>query len=364
MLVFYRKETVWFEYLFVVVPSLVSYFVIRSIIVAVETQSVEYLGAYAARITHYDEWDEWIHRTCTRRVRTGTINGKAVYRTQTYDCSYREYHPEKWEITDNNGATFYIDKQEYEYLSRLWNTPQRFMDMKRDYYTIDGDAQYYEWDNNINTIRNITYPRSYQNKVKASKSIFNFEEIEKEDIMLYGLHDYPKVSNNYIQDCVIGYRGNDTKGVKHINYINSTLGDKCQFRCYLLFFYNKDILSSEKQRSYWVGGNKNEFTICVGLDSLTNKVQWVNAFSWMDSPTLEIYTEQYINSKEHLNIDSLGYFLEKNIPSKWKRKEFKDFNYLKIELSPTQYTWILVLTLIINVLISILVVKNNIKNNN
>ena len=84
----------------------------------------------------------------------------------------------------------------------------------------------------------------------------------------------------------------------------------------------------------------------------------------MDSPTLEIYTEQYINSKEHLNIDSLGYFLEKNIPSKWKRKEFKDFNYLKIELSPTQYTWILVLTLIINVLISILVVKNNIKNNN
>lgn len=362
LLIFYRKETVWFEYLIIIVPSIASYFLIRTIIVSVETQSTEYLGAYATRITHYDEWDEWIHRTCTRRIRTGTINGKAVYRTETYDCSYREYHPEKWEITDNSGATFYITEKEYKYLSKLWNTPQKFIDMNRDYYRIDGDAQYYEWDNNVNTIRNITYPRKYENKVKVSKSIFNFEEISQEDIVRYGLYDYPNVSDDFRQNCVVGYQGGDEKGIKHLNYINSIYGDKYQFRCFLLFFYNKDIISSEKQKSYWFGGNKNEFTICVGIDSLSNKIQWCNAFSWMDSPTLEIYTEQYINSKEYLNIDSLCIFLEKNVPSKWKRKEFKDFDYLKIELSTTQYTWLLIFIIILNILISIFVVKNDIKN--
>lgn len=363
LLLFFRKETVWWEYAILLVPSILMYFLIRFIIVSAETSSTEYLGAYAAKVYHYDEWDEWIHRTCTRQVYVGTDSkGHARYRTETYDCSYRQYHPERWEIEDNNGATFPIKESEYNHLIQQWKTPQQFKDMHRDYYRIDGDAQYYEWNRKKEDIRDITYPKSYQNKIKVSKSIFNFEEIDKKEAESIGLYEYPEVTNNYYQNPIIGYRLNDKIGNNEFRYINAIYGGKCQFRTYLLCFYNKDILISEKQRSYWVEGNKNEFIICVGLDSLTNKLQWVNCFSWMDEPRLEVYTEQFLNGNDSLNIVELGKFLEEKIPTDWKRKEFKDFNYLKIELTNGQYIGILIFILIYNIAMSIFVIKNNFKN--
>lgn len=363
LLMFYRKETVWWEYLILLAPSILMYFLIRFIIVSAETTSTEYLGAYAAKVYHYDDWDEWIHRTCTKRVYAGTDSkGHARYRTVTYDCSYREYHPERWEIEDNNGSTFPIKKEEYDLLVKRWGTPQQFKDMHRHYYRIDGDAQYYEWNNKKEDIRDITYPKSYKNNIKVSKSIFNFEEIDKTEAKNIGLYEYPDVTRNYYQNPIVGYKKTDSIGNNEFRYINATYGGKYQFRTFLLCYYNKDIIISEKQRSYWVGGNKNEFIICVGLDSLSNKIQWANCFSWMDEPRLEVYTEQYLNSKDSLDILKLGDFLEKKVPTEWKRKEFKDFEYLKIELTDNQYIGILIFILIYNIGMSILVIKNDVKN--
>ena len=55
-------------------------------------------------------------------------------------------------------------------------------------------------------------------------------------------------------------------------------------------------------------------------------------------------------------------FLEKQIPSEWKRKEFKDFDYLKIELTTSQYIGILIFILLYNIGISIFIIKNDFKN--
>ena len=82
----------------------------------------------------------------------------------------------------------------------------------------------------------------------------------------------------------------------------------------------------------------------------------------MDEPRLEVYTEQYLNSKDSLDILKLGDFLEKKVPTEWKRKEFKDFEYLKIELTDNQYIGILIFILIYNIGMSILVIKNDVKN--
>ena len=57
----------------------------------------EYLGSYVTRIRHYDAWNEYIHRTCTRTVGSGKNQ-----RTETYDCSYVENHPELHAETENS----------------------------------------------------------------------------------------------------------------------------------------------------------------------------------------------------------------------------------------------------------------------
>lgn len=363
LLLKFRRETVWWEYILLIVPSMLISIFIEFCMVQYEVTSTEYLGAYATKITHYDDWDEWVHKICTRKIRVGTnSDGSTKYRTETYDCSYRKYHADEWFITDNSDKHLYINQSEFNRIRDMWKTPSIFQDMNRRYYTKDGDAQYHLWDNNKETTRTITYSHSYDNKVKVSKSVFNFENIDKKEADRLGLFNYPEL-NNYDQNPILGYKRVNLKDVNSIKYVNGMLGKSKQFRTFLLCFYNKDVSISMKQQSYWVGGNKNEFVICVGLDSLTNKIQWVNAFSWMDEPKLEVNIEQYLREKEYLDIPELSDTLMKRVPNEWKRKEFEDFNYLNIELSRTQYIWILVLTLLYNIGISIYVICNEYKNN-
>lgn len=360
--IFYRKETAWWEYLIVIVPTMLIYFTIRGIALFTSSLSTEYYGGYITKITHYDDWDEWIVKTCTRRVYAGTDSkGHAKYRTETYDCSYREYYPDYWTMTDNNGSEIYISQHEFDSIKASWGTPEVFLDMHRDYMTIDGDAQYHEWNNEKETIRTVSTAHSYRNKVKNSLSVFNFREISKKEAEKLSLFDYPKIKN-YDQNPILGLRGCTENDIREISYLNGVYGKDKQFRMYLMFFYNKDLQVSIDQQSYWVGGNKNEFNVCIGLDSLTNKIQWVNAFSWMDKPTLEVNVESYFNSRDTVDIKEFSEYINRLIPSQWERKEFKDFEYLKSELSNKTYMVIIILLFLYNIGISIFVIKNDFKN--
>lgn len=360
--IFYRKETAWWEYLIVIVPTMLIYFTIRGIALFTSSLSTEYYGGYITKITHYDDWDEWIVKTCTRRVYAGTDSkGHAKYRTETYDCSYREYYPDYWTMTDNNGSEIYISQNEFDSIKASWGTPEVFLDMHRDYMTIDGDAQYHEWNNEKETIRTTSTAHSYRNKVKNSLSVFNFREINQKEAKKLGLFDYPKIKN-YDQNPILGLRGCTENDIREISYLNGVYGKDKQFRMYLMFFYNKDLQVSIDQQSYWVGGNKNEFNVCIGLDSLTNKIQWVNAFSWMDKPTLEVNVESYFNSRDTVDIKEFSEYINRLIPSQWERKEFKDFEYLKSELSNKTYMVIIILLFLYNIGISIFVIKNDFKN--
>lgn len=360
--IFYRKETAWWEYLIVIVPTMLIYFTIRGIALFTSSLSTEYYGGYITKITHYDDWDEWIVKTCTRRVYAGTDSkGHAKYRTETYDCSYREYYPDYWTMTDNNNSEIYITQHEFDSIKKSWGTPEVFLDMHRDYMTIDGDAQYHEWNNEKETIRTTSTAHSYRNKVKNSLSVFNFREINQKEAKKLGLFDYPKIKN-YDQNPILGLRGYTENDIREISYLNGVYGKDKQFRMYLMFFYNKDLQVSIDQQSYWVGGNKNEFNVCIGLDSLTNKIQWVNAFSWMDKPTLEVNVESYFNSRDTVDIKEFSEYINRLIPSQWDRKEFKDFEYLKSELSNKTYMVIIILLFLYNIGISIFVIKNDFKN--
>lgn len=360
--IFYRKETVWWEYLVVIVPTILIYFTVRGISLLVNSTAVEYYGGYITKITHYDDWDEWITKTCTRSVYCGRDSkGHAKYRTETYDCSYREYYPDYWTMTDNDGSEIYISQSEFDSIKKVWGTPEIFLDMHRDYMNIDGDAQYHEWDNNKKSIRTVTTEHQYKNKVKNSLSVFNFRKITKDEAKEIGLYDYPKIKK-YDQNPIIGLKNCSDSDIREISYLNGIYGKEKEFRMYLMFFYNKDLQVSFDQQSYWAGGNKNEFNVCIGIDSVTNKVQWVNAFSWMDKPTLEVNVESYFNSKDTVNIKDFAEYVNRLIPSQWQRKEFKDFEYLKSELSSTTYTVIIVLLLLYNIGISIFVIKNEFKN--
>ena len=133
---------------------------------------------------------------------------------------------------------------------------------------------------------------------------------------------------------------------------------------FVLIFYNKDMEIATKQRAYWCGGNKNEFIVCLGVDSISNNVQWCYPFSWQDTPILETKVKSFYNQNPKLNLTKLGEFIETNIHNSWKRKSFEDFKYLDIDLTQNQYMWLFLFIILYNIGISIYVVMNNYTNDN
>lgn len=361
ILIFFNKKAVWWEYLILIVPSLLISTAIYFGMVSYSESDTEYLGEYVTEVKYYEPWDEYIHKTCSRTVRSGKHS-----LTEYYDCSYVEHHEKEWKQVLSNGYEYSITESEYVRLTRLWKTTNTFIDMNRNYYSYDGDCYSKKWDNNKVTGKSITFDQTYKNKVRVSHSIFGFSNIKPEEAKKMGLFDYPDL---YSQG---GFSGNDmnqtpilgkaptSKELQKWEFLNGYYGKTKQFRGYVLFFYNKPQSIVQDQRSYWEGGNKNEFIMCIGLNK-QNEIQWVDAFSWSDKPELEVNFRDHFLGKKKVDLSELADWLVPSISKYWHRKEFKDFDYINVELTNTQITWLFVLILIFNICMSVFIVMNSVE---
>ena len=366
LLLLFSKNMVWWEYLVLIGSSLLISMLLAGLMRHDNCLDTEYLGGYMTKITHYDDWDEWIHRICTRQVPCGTDSkGHVRYRTETYDCSYREYHPERWCYTDDVGNEHYFSgKTEFDAAMKELGYPKMvFRDMHRHYYTKDGDAQDYFWNGTVLDMRSLAWKEQYINKVIGSSSVMKFDKIEPEQAKEMGLYDYPAV-NSYDQNTIVGCYSPSKRELKQIKYVNSIYGRKKQFRVFILVWdSDKTISISEEQRSYWQGGNKNEFVVCLGYDNTKDSVTWCNAFSWCDDPKLEVATKRYFLDNPRMDLSGYAIWLENHIDL-WQRKEFKDFDYLSIPLTSGQQMALLFITLFFNALVAILLIGNEYRNTN
>ena len=328
--------------------------------VSYNSSDTEYLGGYVTKIVYYEEWDEMVLRTKTRRVPCGRdSNGHTQYRTETYTVWERVYHPERWVYINNeNNLEHSISKELYNKIKFRLNSPTVFKDMKRRYHRIDGDAYVTMYDGSVEHIYDITWSHKYKNRIQASQSntIFKMLDIDKEMADTLRLYEYPDITD-LAQNPIIG-RNVSKEETQIFRYINAMKGKKNQFRTYVLFFNHDEFEKSELQKSYWQNGNKNEFIICLGMKG--DSVAWTNSFSWCDMPKLEVKTKSYFIDNPKLDLVKYGTWLNNNIDENWERKEFEDFNYIDIELSIGQYIALLFLTIAFNVGVGIAVIYNNI----
>ena len=316
--------------------------------------AIEYLGGIIDAITHYDSWTEV--QLYTVNVPDGKdSNGHTTYRTETR-VRYI-HHPDEWWFRTSVGTQYEISQATYNIIAATWNTPMYN-------FSITGSAisggerygdEYYFNDvirregGNCNPLYNqaltrymftITEPHTYENKVQNSNSIFRFEKITDDEAQELGLHPYPAI-NNFDQSPILG-KSIDINTEQLIRAFNAFYGQVCQIRLYVhLFDASQGIETAEKQQAYWKGGNKNEFSVWLGLDG--NTVKWCYTFSWMDEPTLGVMTEDYFRHHPELDLKLFVQWLAANI-NIWKRKEFADFSYLRVQLTPAQTALLLAIS--------------------
>jgi hypothetical protein len=350
LFVFFKKRMVWWEYLLVFGIPIVLILACKYTAVFIQTGTKEWWNSYVTGAAYYEDWDEWVVQTCTRTVSCG----KDCETVEVYDCSHNEYHPPEWKITDNIGQTYSVSREFYEFLVKLWAN-QKFTDLHRDYDSNDGDMYSTVYDGRFEHLIPLCSQHTYINKVRSSRSIFNFQEISKEDVKRYGLYDYPKTDLlNY--NPILGWDNRNHSDL--LRKWNGKLGAYKRVHMLVLVFHDKPSETGLMQEAYWKGGNKNEFILCIGIDK-NRKIRWTKVISWTDVQALKVTVARKVKEMDTLNMPAVIDTMVNRVNSQFIKKDFRDFNYLSVEPSDMALLITALITLTIVLGLSIFCVVND-----
>lgn len=315
-----------------------------------QTMDYEYWGGYGVEAVYNEHWNEYIHRTCTRQSCSGSGKNRSCT-TTTYDCSYVKDHPEYWTIEDNNRIEVNIDESQYKELARRWNN-NTFRAMHHPCHTICGDAYFTRWDKNWNTYEFVTTVHTYENRVQAQNpnSLYGFPTVTKEQAKNEGLFEYPEIVQNYKVPTFLveGQKtGNILVAENKINKFAAEYGFTKHIRPWFVIFNHGTVDRCKQQQNYWKGSNKNEFVICMIMNG--TEVQDVYPFTWSEADSLRIEARDWFKMNHSNDIPKYAEWFTREASTRFKKKSFKEFSYLAVQLPFKWVAWSWVLTLVVSV---------------
>jgi hypothetical protein len=318
-----------------------------------QTTATEYWNSYVVKATYYEDWDEWITKECCHENCSGSGDDRSCTE-ECHDCSYREDHPEYWEMYDNIGNSYRISRAYFNELVKKWGN-KTFQDMNRDYYEKDGNAYNTSYKGIFETTVPVCFIKTYENRVKASKSVFNFQDVDTADVKNYRLFNYPG-ENKFNFNPILGYT--DQAASEKLSKYNALNGAGKQIHMMILVYDNQPQDAGVLQESYWKGGNKNEFILCIGKSG--NKIKWTKVISWTEVEDLKIRVARVVKEMDTLNIETVVNYMGSEVPKKFVRKRFRDFNYLTIEPTNKAIVITMIVTILVSVGLAVIAVKDDI----
>lgn len=330
---------------------------------SVMQSDTEYWGTWVIQARHQEDWTEWEEVTdyCTKTDSKGN--------TTTYACGSHieyHYHPDVFSVVLHSNDEIIVDQSHYEELKSLYGPRQheRRSGHHDDYHrakfrTGDGYLHVCTWPGSQQTFRPATVEKAWRNRVLAAKqSLFHFREVSKEEKTKFGIYDYPEIHTFYHQDPILGPNGPiGGRANEKLKEWNAKLGPEKQVKMFILLYYNQPYEAALIQESYWQGGNKNEFILCVGLDN-ANKPQWSKVISWSEDEDLKVRVQDFAASQKTLDLVKIVDFMVPAVRKQFHRKEFKVFDYLQVEPPTWAYILSFFLALLANVGFSYWAISN------
>lgn len=293
----------------------------------------EYTGHYITKLKYYEPWDELVTVRKTRQVQKGVdSNGNPIMEEEAYYEDEIHYHEAAFYMVLNSGKTIEISRGQYSMYNKVMVSKDIYINLHRNYYSINGNMYLNEWDGRIFTLVPITMTEKYTNPVLATESVFNTSEITPEEAMNMGLYDYPAIVDHQ-QRTIIG-KEFDEIDERYYNHANVMISERNGMRVYLLFFKDKPIEIAEQQKNYWKNGNRNEVVLCVGIDSQTDDIQWCHTFSWCDDKSFETKCKQWLVTCKCFDLRVFAKFMLDNAEC-IIMKDFSDFEYLLMKKKGT-----------------------------
>jgi hypothetical protein len=319
-------------------------FMLSSVVATSVISGLLYLGGSASmydkevwsckivKIIHEERWTEEESRT--RQVASGKdSNGNTTYSTETYYVT--ETYGPYWHAY-GNGNKHKISGSTYNKWKDIWKNEKKTGVHRGSSASFDrsitGGIFESGWDNNFETIYPFADIHRYKNKVRKSPSVFNLGEPTEELVKRYP-RPAETGSTSPLVNCGAVLPGMDTL---YLRRVNAKLGTRYQIHTILIPLGPNDRHLVQDILTAWQGPNKNELVTFYGHDK--GKVSWCEVHSWMDNTTIHSAMADAMMSKDTFDVRWYGESLMKLVPEHWRRKEFEDFDYLKVSI---HWGWIM-----------------------
>lgn len=363
MRLMFPHRVVWWELFLPILPFVIITPIIKLTAETTQVRDYERWGGWITEVRYYEDWNEWVSQTCVKQVPCGTDSkGNTRYCSETYDCSYLDYHPEYWEVRGSNGEKINITKSYYNKLKSKFGNSE-FVDMHRDYHTDDGDMHRSVWPGQDKTLVPVFTEHTYENRVQVNKGVFEYPEISEEDQEI--LHQFPELDGSFYDPAILGSHPQKRQADKRLQLYNAKFGAQYQIRYWILLFKNQPRSVGLDQEALWKGGNKNEFVTCICVDD-NNKPSWCHTFCWSPdgyagNDTMRIEVRDFVEQQDKLNLLETVDYIAGETKQYWKRKPFAEFSYLEVEMSIWALIVIYVVTIISTGAVCYITVVNEVR---
>ena len=368
---FYNKKVVLVEALILAGIGFVISGVFHFTAVTGMTHDVETWSGQIASAVKHSAWQEAymkeIYKTeyyYTTETRTRTVGSGKNMHTETYTVRVRHsrevfshleprtrWHKEHFTASDTLGRNFDIEKDRYEDIlakhgdnSAFPGNRTNFGYRERGNRMIGGDPNDYRTVNKNAYVYPVTDIRSWENKVKASPSVFSYVKVPED--MVSKLYEYPKNDDMFVSDRLVGAGSwNITKW----DQMNARLGASKKVNVIAVNFgANSDPSLATWLESYWIGGKKNDLVICFGANgveaSSVTKPTWCHTFGWTEKEDVKRNIDTIILNNG-IKAETIP-LIEKEINANYIIKDWTKFDYLTVEIPSSYFVWCLVLQFI------------------
>lgn len=224
---FFRHSTVWWEFIIPFAASLILIAIMKFSTELSQTSDTEYWSETASKAIYSEPWNEEVSCRHSYDCNCSTDSKGNKTCSTCYMHSYDvDYHPAYWALVSSSGNSIGISESKYNYFVDKCKN-KSFSDQNRDFHNIDGDWYITYWPQTDNTIECMVQSKSYENRVQASNSVFNYPDIEDKDKKFYELYDYPDITEGYKQKSILGYGDSTQKSAEFkMDILNARLGPK------------------------------------------------------------------------------------------------------------------------------------------
>ena len=286
-------------------------------------------------------------------------------------------------MIDDRNQKYRISYGKYQELDKRWgnfNHNSKKIKTRDAHYTTIGDK--YKRPNHGNRHRvywekdkwEVSEPlvveHTYENRLQTQS---HWGNVSDEDKVFYDIFEYPQVPG-VLLTTILTNGPRFPKADLYLRYLNGDLNtDRKGFkkvRLWVLIYQNQDQNSAEYQRSYWKGGNKNEFIVMFGTNP-AKEITWFDIMTQSEADIVTLETRDEINLKMmrgkdgysgKLTDDDLFKFsqwLGDEIKAKYVKPSFDEYNEA-IQVYPSLTAIILtyLIVLVVTIGMGFFVVKN------